>query len=86
MYLAKDVHYFPCLWNARFLLENDLSVAGNPGTEGSGKGKSFVKRVGVERLGATKYSSHGFYTCSDDIIVGVLWKQTNKVSMERSPP
>ena len=60
----------------RFLLNNDLRVAGNPGGQRRGKADSFIKRVGVKGLGAAEGCRQRLQCGADDIVVGILLRET----------
>ena len=61
------------LGDHRLLLDDDLRVAGNPGTERSGQGKGLVEGVGVERLSPSEYCRHRLDACTDYVVVGILY-------------
>ena len=63
------------LVNARFLLKDDLCVACNACTEGSGETKRLVKGVGVQGLRASKHGRHRLHSCTHDVVVRVLQLQ-----------
>ena len=62
----------PYLCDSRFLLQDDLRVAGHPGAELRWEAKGLVKSICVQWLGASEDSSHGFHSCADNVVVGIL--------------
>ena len=59
--------------DVRFFLNDQLRVARDAGAELCGQGNGFVKAIGVQRLGATKNSRHGFHRGSHNVVIGVLF-------------
>ena len=60
---------------ARFLLQNDLRIARDPGGKIGWQGKSFVKRIGMKRLGLTLRRRHCLDRRAGDIVEHVLRRQ-----------
>ena len=63
-------HFY--LWNAGFLLQDDLRVACNPGAELGWKSECLIKGVRMQGLRATEHSRHRFYCRADYVIVRIL--------------
>jgi hypothetical protein len=61
--------------NPSLFLNDQLSVSRDSGAEWSWQGDSFIKRVGVKRLGTAENSGHALNSGSDDVVVGVLLRQ-----------
>ena len=56
-------------------LENELGVARNATGRFGWQGNGFIKRVGVQGLGATKYCCHRFHCRAHHVVVGILFGQ-----------
>ena len=61
--------------NLGFFLNNQLGVACNPGRKIGGQADGFVKRIGMQRLGAAQSCRQTFQCGSDNIVIGVLGRQ-----------
>jgi len=72
------------LWNARFLLQNDLCIACNPGAELGWKAECLVKWVCMEGLRPTEHSCHRFNCCADYIVVWILYSMTCMMTINTS--
>jgi hypothetical protein len=59
----------------RLFLDHQLGVAGDARRELGRQGDGFVKRVGVQRLRATKNRGHCFDGRAHDVVVGILLGQ-----------